>query len=175
MPHEKRENISIFGGDRDCMLKVARRWKNEPCEWLFERHITQNTPLYLFHHDLPFEIVFVLDSRIVMNNWQGLPLVWLFPERGPSDIELSEMQLFITNNTNNLKNGMSVLILIPGDSDRSSVEKDIDDISYTITTHIDFGGNLTLEGVYVSNPENDKLNAWLEKLVKDYVRKNKKK
>ena len=155
-----RNCVGVVGGDPSCMRALAHHWTGRSAINVFLSH-EHLVELADFKHKQ--ELIFLLDVKTQITPWPNGPLIWLYPERGPSESELAQLRLALrTNKTSSPQ--LLILVCLPDDVDTVEAGSVLDNISETIRWTIDPNVVIELESVWLSNNLPNSLSHWLMKL-----------
>lgn len=157
---EHVHSIAVFSGDKACIRSVVRYWSGQHGIKLLER---MNKPFQLRSDHAAAEITIITDYQVVMPAWTGGPLVWLLPERGPSEPELAQMRHFLSIHHGVIPSFV-VLLCIPAGTPKDEVERDLDIVSETLSSSIETDVDVRLEAVWLEQNVADSLGLWLKTL-----------
>lgn len=156
---EKRV-VGIFCGDATCLRTVVHIW-------------TKRTPSSVLNDEAPVVtltdatqrklLVVIRDHTAEISPWPTAPLIWVFPERGPSEPDLALIrQVLRTHNVAKLE--VKILLCLPTDVDEAAAATDIDVIAETLRWGVDSDVPLELEAVWLSGSRSPTLEQWLSQL-----------
>jgi len=158
--HKQNNCLAVFGGDRACLRSVVLYWSGKSGARLSER-ITN--PFQLRADDAESEITIIPEYPTLMSVWPGGPMVWLLPERGPSEPELAQMRQFLSSHHGMIPSFV-VLFCIPSGTPKEELERDLDIVSETLYSGIEFDADIYLEAVWLQQDDVGSLGSWLTKL-----------
>lgn len=102
-------------------------------------------------------------STACLEPWPGGPLIWLLPERGPSDPELALLRQVLRANEK-ARPRLRILVCLPHDVDIDTANADLDMISDTLRWGIDGDIEMEIEAVWLSGNEEASIDRWLASL-----------
>jgi len=136
--------IAVVGGDRACMRATAYVWTGRAAGELFKN---AGSVVRLPNPASDQELVFVLDSEEQLCPWPGGPLVWLYPERGPSEPELAQMRRAWANSRDGNRK-FQILICLPAEVAHETAAHDLDILDRTLRWATDPGIEFELRGLW---------------------------
>ncbi len=157
------ECIAVFGGDRTWIKAVIRHWTGTPVGSLhkFERGFVR-----VDHSREPVCLSVVLDSDSSITAWPGGPLVWLLPERGPSQPELVQLRNVLSIHQTQM-NELIILLCAPSDLAEENVANDLDVIVETLRWSLNPDQEFRIEAVWDKTEGENNLADWLSALRRD--------
>jgi len=155
----ERRCVGVAGGDMACLRTAVRRWTGHPASHVIQRGAQV---VRLADVDNRRDLVFLLDSTKPISPWPGGPLIWLYPERGPSEPELAQMRVALINHNCHPK--LHILICLPHDTNLLSANRDLDIIAETLMSAVDPEVEMEIEAVWLSDKESMTLGHWLDRL-----------
>lgn len=150
--------VGVVGGDASCIHAFIRQWTGHPASRMCPKDVPS---IRLTDMGKSRDIVFLLTSGAQLIPWPGGPLIWLYPERGPSEPELAQMRLALTNHPD-VSQPLVILLCLPQDVDRSAAEHDLDIVHQTLLWAVEPAVEITLEAVWMSDSQSDNLCQWLD-------------
>lgn len=85
----ERPTVGVISGDGACLQSAVRHWTGRPATSVLQGDISV---VRLSNKNEDRDIVFLFDPMRHLNPWPVGPFIWLFPERGPSELELAQMR-----------------------------------------------------------------------------------
>lgn len=150
--------VGVVGGDAACMRAFIHQWAGHPASWMCPKGVPIiRLPDSGYNRD----IVFLLSAGVHLTPWPGGPLIWLYPERGPSEPELAQMRLALGNFTD-IGQPLVILLCLPQDVDRLAAEHDLDIIYKTLLWAVEPTVEIELEAVWMSDSQPGSLRQWLD-------------
>lgn len=86
----ERRAVGVVGGDTVCLRAVIHHWTGRPPSSVLVGDISV---LRLADADNRRDLVFLFEPGAHLGPWPGGPLIWMYPERGPSEPELAQMRV----------------------------------------------------------------------------------
>lgn len=105
----------------------------------------------------------VLSGTTTLWPWPGGPLIWLLPERGPSEPELALLRQVLRANEK-ARPRLCILVCFPHDVDVAAANVDLDTISDTLRWGVDGDVEMEIEAVWLSGNEAASVDRWLASL-----------
>lgn len=155
-----RPAVGVVGGDRACIHAVVHHWTGRPASKVLTGAARAAR---VSGGENRRDIVILQEPSASLNPWPGGPLIWLYPERGPSELELAQMRLALSANATSSPR-LRILLCLPQDVDPDSAEGDLDIISDTLRWAVDPGVEMEVEAVWLSGDQGPTLFSWLVKL-----------
>ena len=152
--------VGVVGGDTACIRAAIHHWTGRaPSSVLANEAKIVRLPDAGHRRDL----VFLFEFAGHLEPWPGGPLIWMFPERGPSEPELSQMRLALTANKL-AASALRVLLCLPADLNSAAACDDLDIISETLRWAINPDIEMDVEAVWLSGNHEKTLRVWLAAL-----------
>jgi len=155
-----RSVAGVFGGDSACLRAVVHHWTGRAPSAVLTG---EEQVVRLADTDNRRDLVVLCDPSIRLDPWPGGPLVWMYPERGPSDPELAQMRVALNANESAAPS-LQVLLCLPHDVELAAASSDLDIISETLRWAVDPGVEMEIEAVWLSGTHDATLAAWLATL-----------
>jgi len=157
--HRSTQAVAVFGGDETCLRAVLRRWTGQPVKNLagFEG------PLFIPGGAGGKYAVVLSGSEEPLATWPGGPLVWLFPERGPSQAELGQLRTVIDAHLKD-DHDLVIAICLPGDLTEEQAVQDLEIIERTINLGLPAERTYTLLALWLDDDQQPNLRSFLNEL-----------
>lgn len=151
--------VAVVGGDEACVRALVRRWTGQPAA----KVLRDRDAVRL--HDVGHRraILVMHQSTVPLQPWPGGPLVWLFPERGPSELELAVLRQVLATNATNCP-ALRVLLCLPFDVAPEVAVKDLEVITETLRWALEPQVEMEIEVAWLSDVPDPSLAAWLDNL-----------
>jgi hypothetical protein len=138
--------VGIVAGDLTCLRTVVKHWTGKPLDSLL---LPMNDVIYLSDKDNERELLFIFSSQFKLEVWPGGPLIWLFPERGPSELELIQFKLFLENNVPE-EESLRIVLCLPHEVTINEVQELLKNVSETLCWAINQEYGISIEAVYLT-------------------------
>ena len=148
--------LGVVGGDLSCIRSMIINWVGRP-----QKLYKEKTIFHLYKHDK--YLLFVTSYNERLKIWPGSSLIWLFPERGPSQPELSQLNIFISNNKLRTQK-LNILLCMPNDITSRESQFVLETTSETLYWNIDRDFDIHLEAVWLTKNHPNSLTNWLLRL-----------
>jgi len=159
-PPKRGDCVGVVGGDAACMRTLAYHWTGQPAMKALE---SCEQVVRLTDSENRRDLVFLLDADTQITPWPGGPLIWLYPERGPSEPELAQLRLALrANEAANPQ--LRILLCLPDDVDPTEAASVLDIVSDTLLWAVDPNVAIELEAVWLLDGQPNSLAQWLMKL-----------
>lgn len=138
--------VGVVGGDDACVRSLVQRWTGRPA-----RVGTPTEIVGLLDRENRRKIVLLtgLAGSTPLEPWPGGPLIWLVPERGPSEPELALLRQVLRANEK-ASPRVRILVCLPHDVDIDAANADLDTISDTLRWGVDGDVEMEIEAVWLS-------------------------
>ena len=157
----KRRTVGVVGGDAACLRAVVHHWTGRaPSKML----LRDTEVVRLSDVDDLRDLVFLFEPTALLDPWPGGPLIWMYPERGPSEPELAQLRLALSVNAAAAP-ALRVVLCLPFDLDSDKASDDLDIISETLRWAVDPEVQMSIEAVWLSGTQTPTLPNWLSGLV----------
>lgn len=155
-----RRASGVVGGDVACIRAVVHHWTGRA-----PSRVLKGRPGVLRLSDARNrrDLVLLLEPTTRLEHWPGGPLIWVLPERGPSDPELAQLRLTLSSGATQGTN-LVVLVCLPHDLDADAAASDLEIISETLRWGVAPEVEMELEAVWLSGTQEGSLSAWLAAL-----------
>jgi hypothetical protein len=154
-----RSAVGVVGGDATCVRALVQRWTGRPMRMGGKRTEVVSLP----DQENRREVVVLTESPSTLEPWPGGPLIWLLPERGPSQPELALLrQVLYANERAHPR--LCVLVCIPHDVAVAAANADLDTIADTLRWGVNGDVEIEIEAVWVSGNEEASIDRWLGNL-----------
>ena len=151
--------VAIVGGDEACIRALVRHWTGRPAA----RVLRASQATRLRDAANRRTILTINQSTTLLQPWPGGPLVWLFPERGPSEPDLAQLRRVLAANAANCP-ALRVLLCLPFDVAPGAAAKDLDIVAETLRWAVDPTVEMEIEAVWLSDAPDSTLGSWLDNL-----------
>lgn len=152
--------VGVIGGDTACIRAVIHRWTGRAPSSL----LTNDARVVLLPDvNGQRDLIFLFEPAAHLDLWPGGPLIWMCPERGPSEPELAQLRLVLTSNESATP-VLRVLLCVPEDVDAVAASDDLDIISETLRWAVAPDVEVEVEAVWLSGSHEATLSAWLAML-----------
>jgi hypothetical protein len=155
---EADATVAVVGGDEACIRALVRHWTGRPAA----RVLRASQAIRLLDATNRRSIL-VINKSATPKPWPGGPLVWLFPERGPSEPDLAQLRWVLAANAANCP-VLRVLLCLPFDVSPGAAAKDLDIVAETLRWAVDPGVEMEIEAVWLFDAPESTLGSWLDKL-----------
>lgn len=152
--------LAVFGGDRVCVEAVARRWAGPAATRALARGDGFVT---LAHRDAGARVGVLLDPSAAPTLWPGGPVVWLVPERGPSQPELAQLRRVLTAHRGPPL-ALMILLCVPGSLSHAEAAEDLQSVAQTLRWGLDANQRVELQVVWLAGDGEPNLGSWLQEL-----------
>lgn len=146
----------MVGGDAACLRAVVHHWTGRAPSGVLVGDISV---VRLSDENNRRDLVFLFEPA-ALDPWPGGPLIWMYPERGPSEPELAQMRLAQSANAVAAP-ALRVMLCLPHDLDADSASADLDIISETLRWAVDPDVEMDVEAVWLSGTHGATLPYWL--------------
>ena len=153
----ERRVVGVVGGDTACLRAVVHHWTGRAPSCVLADDISI---VRLSDENNRRDLVFLFEPAVPLDPWPGGPLIWMYPERGPSEPELAQMRLALSANALAAP-VLRVLLCLPYDLDAEAASADLDIISETLRWAVDPDVEMDIEAVWLSGAHEATLPAWL--------------
>lgn len=153
----KRRLVGVVGGDTACLRAVIHHWTGRAPSSVLVGDISV---VRLSDAEKRRDLIFLFEAAAPLDPWPGGPLIWMYPERGPSEPELAQMRLALSANATAAP-ALRVLLCLPYDLDADAASADLDTISETLRWAVDHDVEMDIEAVWLSGTHEATLPAWL--------------
>jgi len=152
-----RPPAAVLGGDLACLRAAARLWAGAPLR------PDGKGQVLLADRERKRDLLLLLEAGAPANSWPGGRLVWLWPERGPSGPDLTQLRLGLRTQAE-LCESLLVLVCLPEEVAPVSVAGDLDTILETLRWAVDPGLAVELQALWLSGLQSPTLGSWLANL-----------
>ena len=152
-------SVGVVGGDMACIRSVVRQWTGKIASRMIPPRVQV---LRLADMETRRDLVFLL-SPAAIDPWPGGPLIWLLPERGPSEPELAQLRLTLNINRTDYP-AVSILLCLPAEVDTTAASSDLDIITETLHWAVDSPVEINIEAVWLSGNGPCSIAHWLSRL-----------
>lgn len=162
MVEKSQSVVGVVGGDPACVRSLVRKWCGRPVPtWT-----THARSSFAVRHEHRHQELWVLGSTPTpgLVPWPGGPLVWLFPERGPSAPELAELRRTISL-SGLPRPSVRILVCMPHDVSIETASADLGTIANTLAWSMDPDTVVELEHVWLEDNSQHSLDRWVETLA----------
>ncbi len=153
----ERRAVGVVGGDTACLRAVIHHWTGRAPSSVLVGDISV---VRLPDADNRRDLVFLFELPVPLDPWPGGPLIWMYPERGPSEPELAQMRLALGAEAIAAP-ALRILLCLPYDLDTDTASADLDIISETLRWAVDPDVEMDIEAVWLSGDHEATLSAWL--------------
>lgn len=153
----ERLAVGVVGGDTACLRAVIHHWTGRTPSSVLEG---DTSVIRLSDANNHRDLVFVFEPAAPLDPWPGGPLIWMYPERGPSEPELAQMRLALGANAIAAP-ALRILLCLPYDLDADTASTDLDIISETLRWAVDPDVEMDIEALWQSGTHEGTLAAWL--------------
>lgn len=77
----ERRAVGVIGGDTACLRSVVHYWTGRAPSNVLPKDISV---VRLPDADNRRDLIFIFEPAVSLDPWPGGPLIWMYPERGPS-------------------------------------------------------------------------------------------
>lgn len=153
--------VGVVGGDPASVRSLVRKW----CGRRVPAWTTLSASSFAVRHKHRHQDLWVLGSTLApeLVPWPGGPLIWLFPERGPSAPELAELRRTMSL-SGFPRPAVRILVCVPHDVSVEMARADLRTIANTLSWSMDPDIVMELEDVWLEDNTQDSLEGWLETL-----------
>lgn len=153
----ERRVVGVVGGDIACLRAVIYHWTGRAPSSVLVGDISV---VRLPDADNRRDLVFLFEPLASLDSWPGGPLIWMYPERGPSEPELAQMRLALGAKATAAP-ALRILLCLPYDLDTDTASADLDIISETLRWAVDPDVEMDIEAVWLSGDHEATLPVWL--------------
>jgi hypothetical protein len=147
----------VVGGDDACVRALVQRWTGRPARI---GTLTESIALADREHRREIVLLTGLAGSTRLEPWPGGPLIWLLPERGPSEPELALLRQVLRANEK-ASPMLRILVCLPHDVDVDAASADLDTISDTLRWGVDGDVEMEIDAVWLSGTEDASIDRWL--------------
>jgi len=155
-----RPCVGVVGGDLACIRTMVNHWTGKSAIRILR---TKRSVIRVCDAARRRDLIILLDYDTRIIPWPGGPLIWLFPERGPSEPELAQMRTALNLHSASTSD-LRVLLCLPHDVQPEAALEDLDIISETLRWSVDEDMEVTLEAVWLDGDGSSTMDAWLAAL-----------
>jgi hypothetical protein len=156
-PDRERSVVGVVGGDTTCLQALVQRWTGRPGR--IEK-LTETVCVPDRENRREIALLNGVTGSTSLEPWPGGPLIWLVPERGPSEPELALLRQVLRANEKT-RPTVRLLVCLPHDVDAIAANDDLDAISETLRWGLDGEVELEIEAVWLSGNEEAGIDRWL--------------
>jgi len=153
----KRHTVGVVGGDTACLRTVVHHWTGRAPSSVLVGDIEV---IRLSDANKHRDLIFVFEPAAHLDPWPGGPLIWMYPERGPSEPELAQLRMVLSANAAAAP-ALRVVLCLPYYLDVDAASADLDIISERLRYAVDPDVEIDIEAVWLSGPHEVTLSNWL--------------
>ncbi len=157
----RSRTIAVFGGDGTCLRAVLRRWTGRA---VAEGASAGETGIATGGASGGQRIAVLHRPGGVLTPWPGGPLVWLFPERGPSETELAQLRQTLVANRAEGFPRLVIVICLPDDLTPEQAAGDLATIGDTLGVGLPEELDCSLQAVWFDDTREPCLRGLLKEL-----------
>jgi len=146
LARKRTKPLAVVGGDHACMRQLARLWGGKRAAGVLR---SPRDLFWISDRARREYLAFVMTATASLDPWPGGAIVWLFPDRGPSEPELSIMRQFLTRHLEGAV-VLRVFLCMDDDVDEADAAIVLDVVSRTLEWAVDCEAGFTAEAIWFS-------------------------
>jgi len=158
---KRPETVAVFGGDITCLRAVVRRWTGRVAE---PGTTPADSEIATGGSTGERRIAILRRPGSALSPWPGGPLVWLFPERGPSETELAQLRQALVADRTTAPPRLEVVICLPDDLTLEQAVQDLATIGETLGVGLPADRDCSLRAVWLDDTREPCLRGLLKEL-----------